>query len=145
MGVTIENRKHAIDLGYGGFFNLRKTIAKCLDEELGELYAELTESHNYAKKGFSSEKEFFENHDEKVLELCTRKQLDEEVVNFLYLSDCDSESVSFKTCRHLWKYIKDYDDDIRYGYLGRKDCAMFKDFKQIVKECAKNRWVMHIW
>lgn len=33
-------------------------------------------------------------------------------------------------------YIKDYDDDICYGYCGRSDCAMFKDFKQLIKDGA---------
>ena len=32
------------------------------------------------------------------------------------------------------KSIKDYDDDILYGYAGRKDCAKFADFKKIVKD-----------
>ena len=54
-------------------------------------------------------------------------------------------TVSAKTCRHIWKYIKDYDDNIIYGYAGRIDRAMFKDFKEIVEECAKKRWVMRIW
>ena len=32
--------------------------------------------------------------------------------------------------------LKDYDDDICYGYCGRSDCAMFKDFKQLIKDGA---------
>lgn len=31
--------------------------------------------------------------------------------------------------------IKDYDDDICYGYCDKPDCAMFKDFKELVKDC----------
>ena len=143
MGITIRNQEKSIDLGYGGFANLRNTIANCLDTEFATLYKELTLYYNYREKGFNSQEEFFEDHDNRVLEICTRKNLDEEVVNFLYRSDCDCRSVSYKTCRHLWKYIKDYDDDICYGYIGRPDCAMFKDFKEIVETCAKKRWVMY--
>lgn len=31
-------------------------------------------------------------------------------------------------------FFKDYDDNILYGYAGRKDCAKFADFKKIVKD-----------
>ena len=88
--------------------------------------------------------EYFEDHDRRALEICERNKLDEEVVNFLYQSDCDCKSVPVKTCRHLWKFIKDYDDDYVYGYAARPDRAMFKDFKQIVKECIEDRRVMKI-
>ena len=40
---------------------------------------------------------------------------------------------------------KDYDDNIIYGYAARINRAMFKDFKKIVEECAKKRWVMRVW
>ena len=42
------------------------------------------------------------------------------------------------------KFIKDYDDDYVYGYIGRPDRAMFKDFKRIVRECVEDRRVMRI-
>ena len=142
MGITIGNRKHSIDLGYGGYARLRNTIAKCLDPELGVLYKELDQYYKYQEKGFRTQEEFFEDHDRKVLDLCKKKQLDVEVINFLYRSDCDDSSVSVKTCRHIWKYIKDYDDTIIYGYTGRPDATRFKDFKEIVEECRKRRWVM---
>lgn len=144
MGITLTNRNHSIDLGYAGFNKLRNTIASCLDSEFAELYKELDKSHHYKEKGFSSEEEFFADHDRKVLNLCKKKQLDAEVVNFLYRSDADDTSVSAKTCRHIWKYIKDYDDNIIYGYAARIDRAMFKDFKKIVEECTKKRWVMRV-
>lgn len=143
MGVTISNQNHSIDLGMGGYHNLCNTIAKCLDEEFYNVYIQLLSGYyKYSDYGFKSQKEFFDDHDKKVIEICNRKQLDEEVVNFLYRPDCSNESVKPKTCRHIWKYIKDYDDNILYGYCGRPDCARFKDFKKIVEECAKKRWVM---
>ena len=39
-------------------------------------------------------------------------------------------------CKSVYEIIKDYDDDICYGYCGRSDCAMFKDFKQLIKDGA---------
>jgi hypothetical protein len=147
MGITISSHKHSIDMGAGGFASLRTTISKLLNcKDFADLYEDLSNMGHirYIEKGFDSMEEYFEDHDKRVLEICEREKLDEEVVNFLYRSDCDCDSVSVKTCRHLWKFIKDYDDDYVYGYAGRPDRAMFKDFKQIVKECAEDRRVMRI-
>jgi hypothetical protein len=147
MGITIANHKHSIDMGAGGFARLRITISKLLNcKEFADLYTDLSTGgqYRYAEKGFSSMDEYFEDHDRKALSTCEANKLDEEVVNFLYRSDCDCSSVSVKTCRHLWRFIKDYDDDIVYGYVGRPDRAMFRDFKQIIKECVDDRRVMKI-
>lgn len=147
MGITISSPSHRIDMGSGGFARLRITICKLLNcPEFTALYEDLSNGgqYRYAEKGFSSMFEYFDDHDEKALEVCEKNKLDEEVVNFLYRSDCDCDSVSAKTCRHLWKFIKDYDDDIIYGYPGQKNPAMFKNFKQIVQECAEKRRVMRI-
>lgn len=142
MGITISNHKKSIDLGMGGYHNLCNTIAKCLDREFYERYADLMNYYKYRERGFKTQQEFFDDHDEKILEICNRKKLDEDVVNFLYRGDCSYESASVKTCRHIWKFIKDYDDKILYGYAGRPDCARFKDFKEIVKTCIDDRRVM---
>ena len=41
----------------------------------------------------------------------------------------------FRTAGQLiYEVIKNYDDDILYGYADRKDCAKFADFKAIVKD-----------
>ena len=53
MGVTITatHRPYEFDMGYGGFFILRKNIAFALDEEFGENYALL--SHCFTESQFS--------------------------------------------------------------------------------------------
>lgn len=145
MGITISSHKHSIDMGYGGFLRLRVTISTLLNcQEFADIYDELMHGFigKWREKGFKTEEEYRDDYDKRALEICERNKLDEEVVNFLYRSDCSCESASVKTCRHLWKVIKDYDDDIIYGYAGRPDRAMFKDFKQIVEECTKERRVM---
>ena len=147
MGITISGPSKSIDMGSGGFARLRIIISKLLNcMEFAELYEDLSTGgqYHYAEKGFDSMSEYFDDHDEKVLEICERNRLDEEVINFLYRSDCDNKSVSAKTCRHLWKFINDYDDDVIYGYPGQKNPAMFKDFKAIVQECVEKRRVMRI-
>lgn len=147
MGITISNHKHAIDMGSGGFARLRITISKLLNcQEFADLYEDLSAGgqYRYVERGFESMTEYFDDHDRKAIEICERNKLNEDVINFLYRPDCDCDSVSVKTCRHLWKLIKDYNDDVIYGYPGQKNPAMFKDFKQIVKECAEDRRVMRI-
>ena len=147
MGITISGPNKSIDMGGGGFANLRTTIAKLLNcDEFFALYDDLMSCGHcrYEEKGFTSMSEYFDDHDKRVLEVCERNKLDEEIVNFLYMPDCGSENVSVKTCRHLWDLIKDYDDNVVYGYAGRPDRAMFKDFKQIVKSCVDSRRVMRI-
>ena len=146
MGITISGPSKSIDMGSGGFARLRITISKLLNcKEFAELYEDLSTGgqYRYAEKGFDSMSEYFDDHDEKALEICERNKLDEEIVNWLYSPDC-GVSVSAKTCRHIWKIIKNYDDDVIYGYLGQKNPAMFKDFKVIIQECAEKRRVMRI-
>lgn len=147
MGVTLSGPHKSIDMGGGGYANLRITIAKQLNcPEFSELYEDLLSCGHirYAEKGFNSMSEYFDDHDKKILAICEKHKLDEEVVNYLYASDCGGYSLSVKTCRHIWNIIKDYDDNIIYGYAGRPDRAMFKDFKEIVQSCINERRVLRI-
>lgn len=145
MGITISNHVKSIDLGMGGYLRLRRTISTLLQcDEFTEIYAELCQPNHsrWVDMGFESEAEYWDDYDSRAVAICEKYELDEEVVSFLYRSDCDCDSVSVKTCRHLWKYIKDYDDDILYGYCGRKDCAKFADFKEIVQTCIRDKRMM---
>ncbi len=42
MGITITatNSTYEFDMGYGGFFVLRRNIARALDKEFGDTYEE---------------------------------------------------------------------------------------------------------
>ena len=35
------------------------------------------------------------------------------------------EKMDTEHCKSIWEIIKDYNDDICYGYAGRSDCAKF--------------------
>jgi len=145
MGITIHNHKYSIDMGYGGFLNLRTTIARLLNcEEFVNAYKELglPPYRRAEQMGFDDVKDYWNAYDERVQDICERNNLDPYVIDFLYRSDASYDSVSITTCRHLWKFIKDYDDNILYGYCGRPDCAKFKDFKNIVESCVQDRRVM---
>lgn len=132
MGVTISSSNHSIDLGCGGFNQLRTTVAKLTEPDIYEHYMALNKGFNlYGEE----RKNFFENYDKKIEELNEKyenKYLD--VLQFLYASD--SEGVMDPHhCQSIYDVIKDYDDNVLYGYIGRPDCARFRDFKEIVKEC----------
>ena len=51
------------------------------------------------------------------------------IVDFCLQSDCEG-SIRYGACKELLKVIGNYDDNICYGYAGREDCAMFRDFKK---------------
>jgi hypothetical protein len=68
---------------------------------------------------------------------------DDLIIEFLFACDCGGK-LSYKGCTRLYELIKDYgDDNEKYGYIGwGDDCATFADFKEIVKDCSVNHWIM---
>lgn len=132
MGVTIESKNHAIDLGYGGFMRLRAKIAELSDKELGMHYKHLNDAPM-----FDGREVFFKEYDEKIVEIVDKNKIPHAVPDFIYQSDCNG-SLSTEQCLVIYEIIKDYDDDIQYGYSGKKDCAKFNDFKTLLKDCIDN-------
>ncbi len=132
MGVTVESKNHIIDLGVGGFNNLRKKIAELTAPDIAEHYENLSDGMFLSGQ---ERKEWFEKYDEKIEELNQKYNGEKsDILDFLYASDC-SATMDVQHCKSIYEVIKDYDDNICYGYIGRPDCAMFKDFKEVVKDC----------
>ena len=132
MGVTIESKNHSIDLGYGGFMCLRTKVAELAATDIFEHYKKSMDGMRLYDD--DERKAFYESYNAKIEELDKKyngKMSD--ILDFLYESDCDAE-MDADHCRSIYEVIKDYDDDILYGYAGRKDCAKFADFKKIVKD-----------
>ena len=129
MGVTIKSKSRSIDLGGGGFRRLRTKVAELAAPDIFEHYKKLGEGMWYPNR-----KAFFKDYDEKIAELDKKyKGKMSDILDCLYESDCDAE-MDADHCRSIYEVIKDYDDNILYGYAGRKDCAKFADFKKIVKD-----------
>lgn len=141
MGISIYAKKDPqkiIDLGMGGFLNLRKQVAELAGEPWASHYKKLTDTP------FSQQnKQFYEDFDNETMRLLSKKNVSVKVVDFCLQSDCEG-AIRYGACKQLLKIIGDYDDDILYGYAGRKDCAMFKDFKAILQECADKKCDM-VW
>jgi len=86
---------------------------------------------------FEKRKEFFKKYNLETNKLVKDNIISSYIANFCYQSDC-SGSINQDQAKEIYYKIKDYDDDICYGYLGRSDCAMFSDLKNIFKDCVEN-------
>ena len=131
MGLSIycKKTKTNYDLGCGGFYNLRLKVAELCSPEFGEHYKTLLYLH--------SNKEYAD-FDKKTLELINNKAVSKKVVDFCLQSDIEG-SIRYGACKEIYNHIEDYDDNICYGYLGRPNRFMFKDFKDLLKECYDNK------
>jgi hypothetical protein len=139
MGVTICSKNKSIDLGYFGFNFLRTKVADLAGEDIGEHYRKLNTAPYF---GEEKRERFFEEYNKKTNELDEKYKGEMNcVLHFIYASDCDAE-MGPDVCEKIYETIKDYDDDVLYGYSGRLDCAKFKDFKEIVRDCIENNCSM---
>ena len=143
MGVTITCKKtgRGIDLGYGGFIQLRLKVAQFTGEPFSSHYKKLLNA--YALMRADEEKNFIREWDTEMGLLLVGNDIPVKVVNFLLESDCDGK-IRYGACKAILKVIGDYDDNICYGYAGRSDCAMFRDFKAILQDCVDNKCDM-VW
>lgn len=139
MGVTIESEHYSIDLGYGGFANIRMKVAELTAPDIFEHYKYLNKGMFLSGK---ERKEFFEEYDKKIMELDEKYQEKKSnILDFLY--SCDAGAVmDYHHCIDIYEVIKDYDDNVLYGYVGRPDCVRFKDFKALVKDCVDTKTSM---
>lgn len=129
ISITAKNSSYDFDMGYGGFFNLRKNIALALDEEFGKNYALLGKCW--------TEKKFAENDriSEKII---NKKNLDTDIVDFLYMPDTEGK-ISYRVCGKIYDLIKDIDfknKGFRYAAYRHDD---YEEFKKFLKECYSNR------
>ncbi len=129
VSITANNSAYDFDMGYGGFFSLRKTVALALNKEFGE---------NYALLGTCWTEEQFKENDKIADWYIKKNNLDKDVVDFLYQSDTNGK-ISYKTCGKIYDILKDKDlsdKGFRYGAYRHNDYEEFKDF---LKECYSHR------
>lgn len=131
MGITITatNSSYDFDMGYGGFFNLRRNIALALDKEFGENYSLLVKCVTPRQ---------FEENDKVANLILSEKHLDEDIVDFLYAPDTEG-TISYKTCKKILDLIQNVDfgkKGFRYAIYMNDD---YEDFKKFLKECYSNK------
>lgn len=123
MGINLHNKDYSMDMGYGQFYMLRMTIAKVFDKDFAVLYENVCRTiFGPTQAEIDALNEYIANHN-----------LDNDIVEFLFMPDSDGK-ISSKTCRHLYKLVKDYNDDYRYGYIGANNS--FEYFKEMLHDCA---------
>lgn len=136
MGVTINSVNKSIDLGYAGFNMLRTKVAELINDEIAEHYKECNKAMCIFNE--NERKEFFIEYNAETDRLDKKYDYKyNSLLCFLYACDCNA-TMEVDVCKEIYEVIKDYDDNIQYGYAGRKDCATFKDFKELVKDCIDN-------
>lgn len=136
MGITIRSKRHSCDMGYIGFNRFRETVAKQLNNEFSAHYVKLSDVIMLCGK---ERKEYFEKYDAKTNELVNSNIVTDEVANFLYQCDCEGK-IDRKQAKQVYQLIKDCDDNIILGYIGRKDCAKMSDMKKIFADGTKVEW-----
>lgn len=138
MGVTIESPNCSIDIGYGGFYRLRQKIADLSNPALSYHYQKVLDGSSLYGE---NRKIFFEKYNKKTEAIKEQYNIPDGIIDFLYLSDAGA-TLPVEECKELWNVIKNIEDDFCIGYVGRKDCAMFSDFKDIVLDCIENNIYM---
>ena len=124
-------------MGSGGFYRLRMQVAKLVSPEFGEHYKEITDSVLFRHFENPAEKEaYLDELDQKTEQMIRKRKVSVKVVDFLMQPDTCG-SIRYGACKQLLKVIGDYDDEIRYGYAGKPNCAKFSDFREILKECVE--------
>jgi hypothetical protein len=134
MGITISatHSSYSFDMGYGGFFNLRKNIALALDNELGEMYAEYSRC---------ATKRQFKEIDNIIEHMINRKHLDKDykdVLDFLYMPDCEGK-IGYKTCKKIADLLEPCmaalrNKCFRYAAYAGHD---YEDFVAFLRECYR--------
>ena len=135
MGFTLYANGSTMnfDGGMGGFFSLRTNIALAFDKEFGEHYSDLR------KCLYEEDYKLFDQVTEKILSNERFKQEDEDIVEFLFASDC-AGSISHKTCKKIYDLIKDIDFGKRiFTYAAYSNGKDYERFKQFLLECYKHR------
>ena len=88
MGVTIESKNHAIDMGYGGFRMLRIKVAELTVPDIFEHYKKSMDGMRLYDA--DERKAFYKSYNTKIAELDKKyKGKMSNILDFLYESDCD--------------------------------------------------------
>lgn len=119
MGLSVGCKGMYIDVPYSGFRRLRMYLAEKYGKGFGYDYLSAIEG--------------------KIDSLDLSKyDMTEEVADFFFTDDCDGK-INYKVAKILYHKIEHDTKNFMIGYSGRKDCAYFSDFKEILKESSKRR------
>ena len=100
MGVTIESKNHAIDMGYGGFRMLRIKVAELTASDIFEHYKKSMDGMRLYDA--DERKAFYKSYNAKIAELDKKYNGKmSNILDFLYESDCSAE-MDADHCRSIY-------------------------------------------
>ena len=135
MGLTIrskiKNCNIELDGGYGMLLTIREEVAKLYDKEFGEHYETLSKC--FLKEHFDE----FNKKANEILRDDRFKDEDEDIVDFLFQSDCDGK-ISYKTCKKVYDILQESTNNccLRYTAYSKND---WEDLKELLLQCYKHR------
>lgn len=135
--ITAKHSEYKFRMGYGSFFFLRCRIAKALDKEFGKHYSELFACYF---------KERFKDHDKISDRMIEEKDLDRDIIDFLYQSDCEGK-INYRTCLKIHDILEE-DGFLHEKHRLRYEVSFHADdsqkFMEFLKECVRYRRNM-VW
>lgn len=135
MGLTLRNNVKTchieLDGGYGMLLTIRKEVAKQWDKEFGEHYGTLGQYRT------DDEWKIFDKRTNEILCHERFKGEDEDLVDFLFQSDCDGK-IGYKTCKKIYDLLKNSKNKscLRYAFYSKND---WEDLRELLLSCYKHR------
>ena len=132
MGVTIFSKNYSVDIGYGGFARLRRTVAEQCPEEIRKHYLQLPDTS-------FSKPEQQKKYDDKTEELY-KKYNDKygKVINFLY-APVTEKTLGYDAAEQILGIIDGYEDYSVYCFMGENRLVMFSDFVRILRDSVSTK------
>lgn len=134
MSITIRNNQESsIEIGYFGFYRLRRKIAELAATDIFNAYSMLPDVKSETEK-----KEY-----SQYLNRLEKKYSDDSrslVLDFLYASDCDGK-MDAGHCEAVYNLIKDCKDETQYGYVDRAAWeipATIATFADLLREAVED-------
>lgn len=134
MGITIKSKNFSKYVGYVGFEDFKTKVAELTNVEFGEHYKKLDDGILLWDGKMD---DYFKEYDKITNELVGKNMVSVEIANFCYQPDCKG-SIDQIQARQIYEVIKEYDDNVCYGYSEKINFTMFSDLKNIFRDCAEN-------
>jgi len=138
MGITISSKRYSCDMGCGGFGRFRNVVAEKTNDKFYKHYMRLSDSDVIFLNGEERIK-FFEKYDADTIKHIEENEVSEEIADFLFKSDCQGK-IDRKQSKQIYELIKECDDNLVFGYIGRRDCSKMADMKKIFSDKTKVEW-----
>lgn len=123
VNMVCEATGTSLGLSLEDFKNLKNKISELVGLTFNSHYR-LLDSSDITSLSSEDKEEFYNQYNERTKELIKEGKVPDKVSDFLYQSDVGG-SVTHKGCKQILKVIG--------------DCENFSEFKNILKECVKNK------